>query len=138
LRPISPPPPLAPRLAANPRAVGGLCIAGGIGSIINLSFSSIIIGLYEILAGVVVLGMEVRKPTEQQKAVVAQYASFMHSFIGRGVCECPRVPAHPVYLLMGVLMLNFYTILYVCGSIVGFVGLVFIALHFIPAIDTPR
>ncbi len=39
---------------------------------------------------------------------------------------------------MGVLMLNFYTILYVCGSIVGFVGLVFVALHFIPAIDTPR
>ncbi|TXT10258.1 uncharacterized protein COLE_04192 [Cutaneotrichosporon oleaginosum] len=108
-------------------AVGGLCIAGGIGSIINLSFSSIIIGVYEILAGVVVLGMEVRKPSKHQKALVAQYASFMHSFIGRGV----------FYLLMGVLMLNYHTLLKVCGSIVGLVGLAFVALHFIPAVDTP-
>lgn len=38
-------------------------------------------------AGAVVLFLEVRKPTEQHKALVSQFASFMHSFIGRGVCE---------------------------------------------------
>ncbi|BEI81722.1 hypothetical protein CcaverHIS002_0208820 [Cutaneotrichosporon cavernicola] len=108
-------------------AVGGLMIAGAVGCFINLSFSSIIIGIYEILAGVVVLGMEVRQPSEQGKALVSHYASFMHSFIGRGV----------FYILMGVLLLNHYTLLYVCGSIVAFVGLVFVALHFVPAIDTP-
>jgi hypothetical protein len=31
------------------RAVGGVVIAGGVGSIIHLTFSSIIIGVYEIL-----------------------------------------------------------------------------------------
>lgn len=31
------------------RAVGGLMIAGGVGSLINHSFSSIIIGVYELL-----------------------------------------------------------------------------------------
>lgn len=34
---------------ADTSAVGGLCIAGGVGSIIHLSFSSIIIGIYEIV-----------------------------------------------------------------------------------------
>ena len=31
------------------RFVGGVAIAGGVGSLINLSFSSIIIGIYEVL-----------------------------------------------------------------------------------------
>lgn len=30
-------------------AVGGLMVAGGVGSLINHSFSSIIIGIYELL-----------------------------------------------------------------------------------------
>lgn len=34
---------------ADASAVGGLAIAGGVGSIINLSFSSIIIGVYELM-----------------------------------------------------------------------------------------
>lgn len=41
-------------------------------------------------AGAIVLFLEIRKPTEHQKALVSKYASFMHSFIGRGVCEYPR------------------------------------------------
>lgn len=38
-------------------------------------------------AGAIIILLEVRSPTEQQKALVHQYASFMHSFLGRGVCE---------------------------------------------------
>jgi hypothetical protein len=83
-----------------PSAVGGLAIAGGVGSLIYHSFSSIIIGIYEIMyvsykeiwsdrysAGALIIFLEVRTPTEQQKTLVHQYASFMHSFIGRGVGE---------------------------------------------------
>lgn len=33
----------------DPSAVGGLAIAGGVGSLINHSFSSIIIGIYEVM-----------------------------------------------------------------------------------------
>jgi hypothetical protein len=35
-------------------------------------------------------------------------------------------------------MLNYYTILYVCGSTVGFVGLVYVALNFLNLFDAPR
>ncbi|KAI9637952.1 Golgi apparatus membrane protein TVP15 [Dioszegia hungarica] len=108
-------------------AVGGLMIAGGVGSLINHSFSSIIIGVYELLFGVVTIGLEIQVPTEEQKALVHKYASFIHSFVGRGV----------YYLLLGVLMLNYYTILYICGSILGLVGLVYIGLHFVPIVEPP-
>ncbi|KAJ9108672.1 hypothetical protein QFC20_003371 [Naganishia adeliensis] len=51
----------------------------------------------------------------------------MHSFLGRGV----------FYLLVGILMLNYYLVLYIAGSVVGFVGLVYIGLHFMPVIEPP-
>jgi len=35
--------------ANSTRGVGGVVIAGGVGSLIHLTFSSIIIGVYEIL-----------------------------------------------------------------------------------------
>ena len=72
---------------ADARAVGGVAIAGGVGSLINHSFSSIIIGIYEGIAGALIIFLEVRPPTEEHKALIQRYASFMHSFIGRGVCE---------------------------------------------------
>ncbi|KAK8869587.1 hypothetical protein IAR55_000154 [Kwoniella newhampshirensis] len=107
--------------------VGGFAIAGGVGSLIKHHFSSIIIGIYEVLAGAIVIFLEVRPPTEEHKALIQKYASFLHSFVGRGV----------FYLLLGVLMLNYYTILYVCGAVVGLVGLAYVGLHFVPAIDPP-
>ncbi|TYJ51655.1 hypothetical protein B9479_007760 [Cryptococcus floricola] len=119
------------RFTQNPaelfRAVGGFAVAGGIGSLIKHHFSSIIIGIYEVLIGAVIIFLEVRPITEEHKALVHKYASFMHSFLGRGV----------FYLLLGVLMLNYYTILYVCGTVVGVVGAAYIALNFVPAVDAP-
>lgn len=35
-------------------------------------------------------------------------------------------------------MLNYYTILYVCGSVVGFIGLVYIGLNFVNLFEPPR
>lgn len=37
--------------------------------------------------GAVIIFLEVRPPTEEHKAIIQKYASFMHSFIGRGVCK---------------------------------------------------
>ena len=32
---------------------------------------------------------------------------------------------------------SYYTILYVCGTLVGFAGLAYIALHFVPMVEPP-
>lgn len=64
--------------------------------------------------GVATIGVEVRTPTEEQKSMIQTYASFMHSFLGRGVCESPshlsghypEPQMHSVYLLVGILMLK--------------------------------
>ena len=37
--------------------------------------------------GAATLAVEVRTPTEEQKVIIQRYASFMHSFLGRGVCK---------------------------------------------------
>ncbi|EJT50840.1 hypothetical protein A1Q1_07990 [Trichosporon asahii var. asahii CBS 2479] len=108
-------------------AVGGLAIAGGVGSIINLSFSSIIIGVYELIFGAGLIALELVPSADHYSAQIARYASFLHSFLGRGV----------FYLFLGVLMLNYYVILYVCGTAVAVVGLVYIALHFWAPFDPP-
>ncbi|OXC69192.1 hypothetical protein AYX13_02136 [Cryptococcus neoformans] len=107
--------------------VGGFAIVGGVGSLIKHHFSSIIIGIYEIVIGAVIIFLEVRPPSEEHKAIIQKYASFMHSFLGRGV----------FYLLLGVLMLNYYTLLYICGTVVGVVGLAFIALQFVRVVNAP-
>jgi hypothetical protein len=44
----------------------------------------------------------------------------------------------PAYVLLGVLMLNYYTILYVCGSAIALVGLVYAVLNFVHIIEPPR
>ncbi|KAL1411039.1 hypothetical protein Q8F55_001986 [Vanrija albida] len=108
-------------------AVGGFVIAGGIGSLIHLKFSSIIIGIYELLAGAVILALEVVSPTEQQKALVHSYASFLHSFVGRGV----------FYILLGVLMLDNYLLVQICGGAVALVGIIYVALHFVHLFEAP-
>lgn len=64
--------------------------------------------------GVATIGVEVRTPTEEQKRFIQTYASFMHSFLGRGVCEfpsdllgyCAEPQLRLVYLLVGILMLK--------------------------------
>jgi len=49
-----------------------------------------------------------------------------------------RMLTPTVYVLLGVLMLNYYTILYVCGSAVGLVGVIYIALNFLHLFEPPR
>lgn len=42
-----------------------------------------------------------------------------------------------VYILLGVLMLNNYLILQICGSVVAFVGVVYVALNFVHLFEAP-
>ncbi|KAG8934693.1 hypothetical protein FRC03_009407 [Tulasnella sp. 419] len=108
-------------------AVGGLLIAGAVGHFIWHSFSSIIIGVYALLFGSILIALELLPVPLQYNVLIHKYASFLYSFAGRGV----------FYVLAGVLLLSHYTLLYVSGSIVGFVGLVYFILEFVQTFDVP-
>lgn len=58
---------------------------------------------------------------------VARYASFMFSFIGRGV----------FYLFVGCIIMGDNWWKYTSGSLVALVGVIYIALEFVPSIEPP-
>ena len=67
-------------------------------------------------------------PTEFQiPPQVARYASFMFSFIGRGV----------FYLFVGCIIMGDNWWKYTSGGLVALVGLGYIALEFVPSIEPP-
>jgi len=107
--------------------VGALLIAGAVGNFIAHSFSSIIIGIYALVFGVITVALEVINVPHQYSTIIHKYASFFYSFGGRGI----------FYLLAGVLLLNHYTLLYISGSVVGFAGIVFFVLEFLPMFQPP-
>ncbi|KAK8042575.1 COPI-coated vesicle protein [Apiospora phragmitis] len=82
----------------------------------------LIIGIYEIIFGAAVALLEFQIPPQ-----VSRYASFMFSFIGRGV----------FYIFMGSILLSSDWFRGLAGSIVAFVGLAYCALEFIPSIEPP-
>lgn len=91
------------------------------GQFISHHFSSIIIGIYSLIFGLVILGLEVVSVPPRYNAIISKYASFLHSFAGRGVS----------YLLAGVLLLNHYVLLYISGSIVAVIGILYFSLEFV-------
>ena len=58
---------------------------------------------------------------------VTRYASFMFSFLGRGV----------FYLFIGCIILGDSWYQYVPGSLVALAGVVYAALEFVPSIEPP-
>lgn len=83
---------------------------------------TLIIGIYEIIFGAAVALLEFQIPPQ-----VSRYASFMFSFIGRGV----------FYIFMGSILLSSDWFRGLAGSIIAFVGLAYCALEFIPSIEPP-
>lgn len=83
---------------------------------------SIIIGAYVLIFGLAVALLEFQIPPQ-----VSRYASFMFSFIGRGI----------FYVFVGSILLNNGVLRIIAGSIVGIVGLGYIALEFVPSIEPP-
>ncbi|KAJ9204321.1 hypothetical protein DTO166G4_2361 [Paecilomyces variotii] len=105
-------------------AVGAIMVLGGIAQFFPTSLSAVIVGVYVIIFGLIVAGLEF---LPQVPDYVYRYASFLFSFLGRGI----------FYIFVGSLMLHGHVLQYIAGSIVGFTGVGYLALEFIPSIEPP-
>ncbi|KAJ5619972.1 hypothetical protein N7510_003956 [Penicillium lagena] len=105
-------------------AVGVLMVLGGISQFFPPSMSSIIVGIYVIVFGLVVAGLEFL-PNVPDYAY--RYASFLFSFLGRGI----------FYVFVGSLLLHDHVLREIAGSIVGIIGVAYLVLEFIPSIEPP-
>ncbi|KAI1076785.1 Golgi apparatus membrane protein TVP15 [Whalleya microplaca] len=103
-------------------AVGIIMMLGGISQFFHLGFQSIIIGAYVLVFGAAVALLEFQIPPQ-----VSRYASFMFSFIGRGI----------FYIFIGSILLNNGVLRIIAGSIVGLIGVGYVALEFVPSIEPP-
>ncbi|KAI2606834.1 COPI associated [Hypoxylon fragiforme] len=103
--------------------VGLIMVLGGISQFFtNTGFQSIIIGAYVLLFGLGIGLLEFQIPPQ-----VSRYASFMFSFLGRGI----------FYVFIGSILLNNGVLRIIAGSIVGLVGLAYVALEFVPSVEPP-
>lgn len=74
---------------------------------------------------------------------VARYASFMFSFLGRGVCKPYHIPVlrqeltTSVYIFIGSVIVGEKWFRIVPGTLVGIVGIGYAALEFVPSIEPP-
>lgn len=103
-------------------AVAVVMILGGISQFFPISFQSVIVGLYVIIFGLAIGLLEFQIPPQ-----VSRYASFLFSFIGRGI----------FYIFVGCILLHDNILRVIAGSIVGLVGVGYVALEFIPSIEPP-
>ena len=75
-----------------------------------------------ILFGLAVALLEFQIPPQ-----VARYASFLFSFAGRGA----------FYVFVGCILLHDHVLRVIAGSIVGLVGVAYVALEFVPSVEPP-
>ncbi|KAG2211771.1 hypothetical protein INT46_003711 [Mucor plumbeus] len=96
--------------------IGGVmtCIAGG--------FPNFIQGIFVIIFGIMTAIFEFRLPV-----IITQFASFMFSFMGRGI----------FYTFLGAITLNYGGLALASGIIVAVFGVAYIALHFFKNIEAP-
>lgn len=97
-------------------------VAGGIAQFFNFSFQGIIVGAYVIIFGACTALLEFQVPPQ-----VSRYASFLFSFIGRGV----------FYIFIGSILLSTGWFRIIAGSVVGIIGLAYVVLEFVPQIEPP-
>ncbi|KAL1890356.1 hypothetical protein Sste5346_008358 [Sporothrix stenoceras] len=102
--------------------VGVIMVLGGISQFFPISFQSVVIGIYVILFGLATALLEFQIPPQ-----VSRYASFLFSFIGRGI----------FYVFIGSILLHDHTLRIIAGSIVGIIGLAYCVLEFVPSIEPP-
>ncbi|TPX13109.1 uncharacterized protein E0L32_006535 [Thyridium curvatum] len=102
--------------------VAVIMVLGGVSQFFPISFQSIIIGCYVIIFGLATALLEFQIPPQ-----VSRYASFLFSFIGRGI----------FYIFIGSILLHDHVLRVIAGSIVGIVGVIYVALEFIPSIEPP-
>ncbi|KAH8172997.1 COPI associated protein [Sarocladium implicatum] len=102
--------------------VAAITLLGGVANIFGFSLQSIVIACYMILFGLAIALLEFQIPPQ-----VSRYGSFLFSFIGRGF----------FYIFLGCLILGDMIIQNIAGSIVGFVGIGYVVLEFVPSIEPP-
>ncbi|KFY29270.1 hypothetical protein V493_02445 [Pseudogymnoascus sp. VKM F-4281 (FW-2241)] len=102
--------------------IGGLMIAGGISQFFSATVQSIIIGVYVIIFGLAIAALEFQIPPQ-----VSRYASFLFSFLGRGI----------FYIFIGTILFHDHVLRYIIGAIIGLIGVSYAALEFIPSIEPP-
>ncbi|KAK4126538.1 COPI associated [Parathielavia appendiculata] len=104
-------------------AVAVLMILGGISQFFPITFQSAIIGSYVIVFGLATGLLEFQIPPQ-----ISRYASFLFSFLGRGI----------FYVFIGCIILHHdYVLRIIAGTIVGLIGVSYVALEFIPSIEPP-
>ncbi|KAK2754165.1 copi-coated vesicle [Colletotrichum kahawae] len=102
-------------------------VLGGIAQFFDFSFQGIIVGAY-----VIIFGLFPRSPPNpvaefQIPPQVSRYASFLFSFIGRGI----------FYIFIGSILINNGIFKILAGSIIGIIGVAYAALEFVPQIEPP-
>ncbi|KAK2071110.1 hypothetical protein P8C59_005560 [Phyllachora maydis] len=102
--------------------VAAIMVLGGIAQFFPITFQSVIVGCYVIVFGLVTALLEFQIPPQ-----VSRYASFLFSFLGRGI----------FYVFVGSILLSSNTLKIIAGSIVGLIGASYVVLEFIPSIEPP-
>ncbi|KAE9578207.1 hypothetical protein CGMCC3_g6053 [Colletotrichum fructicola] len=97
-------------------------VLGGIAQFFDFSFQGIIVGAYVIIFGLCTALLEFQIPPQ-----VSRYASFLFSFIGRGI----------FYIFIGSILINNGIFKILAGSIIGIIGVAYAALEFVPQIEPP-
>ncbi|KAF2432613.1 golgi apparatus membrane protein tvp15-like protein [Tothia fuscella] len=100
--------------------VGALVVLGGV--MLAPSLESVVSGVFIILFGLATILLEFQIPPQ-----VTRYASFMFSFLGRGL----------FYIFIGSIVAGPHWSRWIIGSAIGLVGLAYTALEYIPSIEPP-
>ncbi|KAK2032381.1 COPI associated protein [Colletotrichum caudatum] len=103
-------------------ATATIMVLGGIAQFFHFNFQGIIVGAYVIIFGLCTALLEFQIPPQ-----VSRYASFLFSFIGRGV----------FYIFIGSILLSDNVFKVIAGSIVGLIGVAYVVLEFVPQIEPP-
>jgi len=104
-------------------ATGVLMILGGISQLFaGHGPKEIVVTIYLIIFGASTALLEFQIPPQ-----VSRYASFMFSFLGRGL----------FYLFIGCVALGERWFQYVPGTVIALIGIGYAVLEFIPSIEPP-
>ncbi|KAF2703610.1 COPI associated, partial [Pleomassaria siparia CBS 279.74] len=105
-------------------AVAVFMVLGGVAKLFPFDdFSHVILGVYLIIFGAGKRSMELFQIPQQ----VARYASFMFSFLGRGI----------FYIFIGSAIVGEHFWRWLPGTIVGIIGIGYVVLEYIPSIEPP-
>ncbi|KAL2761187.1 hypothetical protein ACRALDRAFT_1090589 [Sodiomyces alcalophilus JCM 7366] len=99
-----------------------IMVLGGITQLFHLSLQGIIVGVYVVIFGLCTALLEFQIPPQ-----VSRYASFLFSFLGRGI----------FYIFIGSIILGDNVFRIIAGSIISVVGVSYAIIEFIPQIEPP-